>query len=203
MRVVGHRDDLDLAAAAQRAGAHPGALPDEAPPVLRPAQRPLDAGRRHLQHVPRPDHRPRFQEALEGPADSRAVVGRDPVAGPAVRAVHPHLQDRALQRSDAPEIDELEPEAGDVIANRCEERVDETSGLQEKKCGGTPPHRQSARTSAPGTAPKYYRHHRQESIGARHAEIGHHAPVGAARGAVTIEVGAVVGAAPAGAGHPG
>ena len=50
----------------------------------------------------------------------------------------------------------------------------------------------------PGTARKKYRGQRMESIRTRHAKIGHHAPVGASRRAVTIEGMAVVGAAPAG-----
>src|SRR4051812_31490912 len=50
----------------------------------------------------------------------------------------------------------------------------------------------------PGTAVKYYRGQRMESIRSRQPEIGHHAPVGASRRAVTIEGMAVVGAAPAG-----
>ena len=127
--LVGHRDDLHLAAPAERRGADPGALADEAPPVLRPTQGPLDAGGRDLQHVPRPDHRPGFQEALEGPADSRAVVGRDSLAGSAVRAVHPYLQDGALQRPDTAQIDELEPKAGDVVANRSEEALSQALSL--------------------------------------------------------------------------
>ena len=79
----------------------------------------------------------------------------------------------------------------------------QTSGLQEKKCGGTPPHRQLARPGAPGTAAKYYRRSRAESIGSGHAEIGDHPPVRPARGAVTIEGSAIVGTAPAGSRSPG
>jgi hypothetical protein len=50
----------------------------------------------------------------------------------------------------------------------------------------------------PGTALKYYRGQRMESIRTRQSEIGHHAPVGTAGSAVTIERLAVVGTAPAG-----
>ena len=53
----------------------------------------------------------------------------------------------------------------------------------------------------PHTAPKYYPRCRVESIGKGHPQVGHHPAVGATRGAVTIEGGAVVRAAPAGAGH--
>ena len=122
--IVRHGDDLDHAATAEGRSADPGPLPDEAAPVLGPPQRPLEARGRDLQHVARPDHRPGFQESLEGPADARAVLGRHTLAGPAVRAVHPYLQDGALDRSGSSEIHQLEAEAGDVISNRKEERVD-------------------------------------------------------------------------------
>ena len=149
--VVGHRDDLDHAPPAERRRPHPGPAADEPAPVLRPAKRPLEARRGHLEHVARADHGPGFQESLEGPADPRAVVGRHTLAGSAVRAVHPHLQDGALDRSGSSEVHQLETEGVEVVANRDGAARQQTSEA-EKKCGGTPPHRQSAHTSAPGTA---------------------------------------------------
>ena len=131
----------------------PGAPAEEAAPVRGPAQRPLDAGRGHLQHVPRTDHRARFQETLEGPADPRAVVGRDALAGSAVRAVHPYLQDGALQRPDAAQIDELEAEAGDVVANRCEQRVDRHRGCGKKMWGNSPTSHSWPDQAPPGQQP--------------------------------------------------
>ena len=59
------------------------------------------------------------------------------MAGAAVRAVHPYLQDGALQGSGSPQVDQLEAEAGQVIADGNEERVDRHwSG---KKMWGTSP----------------------------------------------------------------
>src|SRR5919112_5511243 len=115
--VVRDREDLPHLSPAEPLGPHPRPLPDEAAPVLHPAQRTLEPRRRHLEDVAGTDQGPGFQESLEGPADSRAVVGRDSLAGAAVRAVHPYLQDGALQGSGSPEVGQFEAEAGQVIAN--------------------------------------------------------------------------------------
>src|SRR5439155_21409248 len=130
--------------------------------------------RRNLTDVPRPDNRPGFQEALERPADHRAVVGRHSLAGPAVRAVHPHLQDGALQGSGAAEIDQLETEPGDVVANRSNERVDRHRALRKKNVGELPHIDSWPDEAPPATALKYYPALGIESIARGNSEIGHH-----------------------------
>ena len=106
--VIGNRHDAIPPATGQRVGAHPRLTSDEPPPVLRPAKGPFPSRRRHLQHIPWPDHRPGFEKAFERPADHRTVVGRDSLARAAVRAVHPYLQDWSLKGSRPSEIHELE-----------------------------------------------------------------------------------------------
>src|SRR4051812_38396625 len=101
--IVRYRQDLNPAPARQWLGADPGMPAHEAPPMLGPAKRPLDPRRRNLQHVSRTDHRAGFEEAFERPADCGTVVRRHSLAGPAVRAIDPHLEDGALQRSAPPE----------------------------------------------------------------------------------------------------
>src|SRR5262245_35165607 len=66
--VIGHGGDCHHPSPAECVGPNPGPLSDEAPPVLDPAQRPFEAGRRHLEHVAGADQSPGFQESLEGPA---------------------------------------------------------------------------------------------------------------------------------------
>src|SRR5437867_746879 len=136
--VIRHRHDFDLWSARQGLRPEPSSMSDEAPPVLRPSQWPLKARGGDLQHIARPDHRPGFQESLEGPTDARAVVGRHTVAGSAVRAVHPHLQDGAIQRSSSPKIDQLEAETSQMIANGSEERVDRHRRSRKKNVGELP-----------------------------------------------------------------
>jgi hypothetical protein len=48
------------------------------------------------------------------------------------------LQDGALQSSCAPEIDQLESEAGDVVAKSSEERVGEHRRCRKKNVGELP-----------------------------------------------------------------
>ena len=60
------------------------------------------------------------------------------MAGLAVRSVHPYLQDGALQGSYATEIDQLESEAGDMIAKSSEERVGEHRRCRKKNVGELP-----------------------------------------------------------------
>jgi len=79
-----------------------------------------------------------FQEGFEGPADPGAIVGRNALAGRAVRTIHPHLQDGAFQRAGSPEINQLESEPGDVIANRCEKRVGRHRQRRKKNVGELP-----------------------------------------------------------------
>jgi hypothetical protein len=137
--IVGHAENPDARTPRERRSANSRFGAGETPPVLRPPEGPLETGRRHLQHIARPDHLPGFQEPFEGPADPGAVVGRDAVAGPAVRAIDPDLQDGALLRPDFPEIDELEAEAGDLCADRIEKRVEGHRAKPEKKCGENSP----------------------------------------------------------------
>jgi hypothetical protein len=121
--IVRDSDNLDSDAALKWHCTNPCLSPDEPPPVFRQPKWSLEARRGDLQHVARTDHRPGFQETFEGPADHRTIVGRNSLAGSAVRTIHPHLQDGALQRSGAAQIDELEAEPGNVVAKRSEERV--------------------------------------------------------------------------------
>ena len=66
----------------------------------------------------RSHHRPGFEETLEGPADGGAVVGRDAMAGPAVRAVHPHLEGGSLRRAGSAEVRQLEAEPGHMLTDQ-------------------------------------------------------------------------------------
>ena len=127
--------------------AHPGALADEPSPVLRPPQRALESRGGHLEHVARAHQGPGFQESLEGPADPRTVVGRHTLAGSAVRAVHPYLQDGALDRAGSSEIHQLETQGVEMVANRLEQRVNRhRSG---KKMWGNSPTSHSRPVRAP------------------------------------------------------
>src|SRR4051794_41121200 len=74
--IVRYCQDLNPSPAWQRLRTNPGMPTHETPPMLRPAQRPLDPGRRNLQYVSRADHRTGFKEAFERPADCGTVVGR-------------------------------------------------------------------------------------------------------------------------------
>ena len=175
---------------------------DEPPPMLRPPERPLEPGRRDFQHIPRPDHRPGFQETFEGPADRRTVVGRHSLARAAVRAVHPYLQDGALQRAGSPEIDQLEPEPGNVIANRSQQRVGRHRRRRKKNVGELPHIDSRPKRAPPGTAAKYYCGKR---VGVKRERASRCKPPFAHRcladRPVAIERRAVMGRAPGGAGH--
>ena len=50
----------------------------------------------------------------------------------------PHLQDRPLQRSSAPEIDQLESELGDMISDGNEKRVSRHRQRGKKMWGNSP-----------------------------------------------------------------
>ena len=71
------------------------------------------------------------------------------MAGLAVRSVHPYLQDGALQGSHATQIDQLEAEAGDVVAKSSEQRVGEHRRCRKKNVGELPHIAQLARTRRP------------------------------------------------------
>ena len=53
-----------------------------------------------------------------------ALLRRDAVAGGAVRTVDPELKNGTVQRSGAAEIDQLETERGDVLANRAQQPIE-------------------------------------------------------------------------------